>query len=228
MVINSAEHELSVKGVLLRLASASDAAEVYAKPHATRIAKLAEETARLFDLGPRDITSIRFAALAHDFGELVMERDYIKRRGPLTEEERLDLERHPMIGEQEAARVGADRGAQLLVRWHHEWWNGNGYPDHLQKEQIPLGARILRVVDAYASLTDVRPYREAWNEQRACKHLVEWAGLEFDPRTVSAFLSLHSLPELGPAGNDLDRVTGPRSEIASADEMSERIGTSYP
>src|SRR5204862_3063470 len=64
--------------------------------------------------------------------------------GPLSEAERLDLQRHPVIGEQEAARAGAERAVQLLVRWHHEWFSGAGYPDALRGEQIPLGARILR------------------------------------------------------------------------------------
>ncbi|HYX42062.1 MAG TPA: HD domain-containing phosphohydrolase, partial [Pyrinomonadaceae bacterium] len=140
--------------------------------------------------------ALRLAALGHDLGEAAMKRDYIARQGPLTEEERFDLMRHPVIGEQEAARAGADRGAQLMIRWHHEWWNGTGYPDALSREQIPLAARILRVADAYAALTDARPYRGALTEAEAHKHLIEWAGIEFDPQVVRAFLTLRDLPEL--------------------------------
>jgi len=101
-----------------------------------------------------------------------------------------------LLSEREAAESGADRGAQLLVRWHHEWWNGNGYPDGLRFEQIPLGARILRVADAYASLTDARPFREAYSERQAREHLLEWTGLEFDPRVVKALLALEPFKEL--------------------------------
>jgi len=108
----------------------------------------------------------------------------------------LILARHPLLSEREAAESGADRGAQLLVRWHHEWWNGNGYPDGLRFEQIPLGARILRVADAYASLTDARPFREAYSERQAREHLLEWTGLEFDPRVVKALLALEPFKEL--------------------------------
>ncbi|HUQ32009.1 MAG TPA: HD domain-containing phosphohydrolase [Pyrinomonadaceae bacterium] len=179
-----------------RLAAAADDFEGYAHPHAARIAKLADAVAKLFHLAQHDRASLKIAALAHDLGEVAMERDYIKREGALTEDERLDLARHPVIGEQEAARAGADRGAQLLVRWHQEWWNGSGYPDALHREQIPLGARILRVADAYAALTDARPYRPAQAESRAREHLEMWAGLEFDPRVVRAFLSLPAMPEL--------------------------------
>lgn len=180
----------------VRLSEAADDFEMYAHAHAARMARLADELAKLFHIARADRASLRLAALAHDLGEAAMNRDYIKRPGALTEEERLDLARHPVIGEQEAARSGADRAAQLLVRWHQEWWNGAGYPDALRREQIPLGARILRVVDAYAALTDARPYRPALTEEEARKHLTEWAGLEFDPQVVRAFLSLRQIPEL--------------------------------
>lgn len=195
-MIALAENERVASEAFRRLASASDEFEGYARPHAARIAKLADEVAKLFHLAQQDRSSLRLAALAHDLGEATMERDYIKRAGPLTEVERLDLARHPVIGEQEAARAGAERGTQLLVRWHHEWWNGAGYPDALRHEQIPLAARILRVADAYASLTDERPFRPTFIVEEARKHLMEWAGLEFDPRVVRAFLSLSSIPEL--------------------------------
>jgi HD-GYP domain-containing protein (c-di-GMP phosphodiesterase class II) len=125
-----------------------------------------------------------------------MNRDYLRRRDALSDEERIDLARHPLISEREAAVAGADRGAQLLIRWHHEWWNGTGYPDGLRFEQIPLGARILRVADAYASLTDARPFREAYSEQQARQHLIEWTGIEFDPRVVRALLTLEPFAEL--------------------------------
>jgi HD-GYP domain-containing protein (c-di-GMP phosphodiesterase class II) len=120
-----------------------------------------------------------------------MEREYIQANRPLTAEERLDLWRHPVIGEREASRVGADRAAQLLVRWHHEWWNGSGYPDALRREEIPLAARILRVADSYVALTDDRPFRRAFSEEAAKRELMSRAGIEFDPGVVSMFLSLN-------------------------------------
>ena len=186
----------AVTDVFLNLASRADEFENYPHPHALRIAAIADQIAKSFRLGPRDRFSLRIAALAHDLGELVMNRDYIYRPGILRDEERMDLARHPLISEREAATAGADRGTQLLVRWHHEWWNGSGYPDGLRFEQIPLGARILRVADSYASLTDARPYREAFSEQQARAHLIEWTGIEFDPRVVRGFLSLEPFAEL--------------------------------
>jgi HD-GYP domain-containing protein (c-di-GMP phosphodiesterase class II) len=188
--------QLNAIEVFRDLSARSDEFEGYANPHAGRIAVIADHIGRSFNLGARDRFSLRIAALAHDLGEVVMNRDYIQRRGSLSEDERIDLARHPLLGEREAAAAGADRGAQLLVRWHHEWWNGNGYPDGLRFEQIPLGARILRVADAYASLTDARPFRKAFTERQAREHLLEWTGLEFDPRVVRALLSLEPFKEL--------------------------------
>jgi HD-GYP domain-containing protein (c-di-GMP phosphodiesterase class II) len=182
--------------VFENLAARTDEFEAYVHPHASRIAAIANQLARSFHLGTRDRFSLRIAALAHDLGELAMNRDYLHRHGTLSEDERVDLARHPLLSEREAAAAGADRGAQLLIRWHHEWWNGNGYPDGLRFEQIPLGARILRVADAYASLTDARPFRNAYSEQQAREHLIEWTGLEFDPRVVRTLLALEPFQEL--------------------------------
>ena len=206
--------------VFRNLSLRTDEFEGYPNAHATRIAAIADQLAKVFSLGARDRFSLRVAALAHDLGETVMNRDYIRRQGPLSEDERVDLARHPLLSEREAGLAGADRGAQLLVRWHHEWWNGSGYPDGLRFEQIPLGARILRVADAYASLTDARPFREPFSEQQAREHILEWTGLEFDPRVVRALLAIEPFKEL--------KGYAPEAEVAPdmnviADEILERV-----
>jgi len=174
----------------LELARTSDRFERYDNPHAQRIANIADEIATVFHMARRDRGSLQAAALLHDIGEVAMERDYIQDARALTIEERLDLARHPVIGEREASRVGADRAAQLLVRWHHEWWNGAGYPDALRREEIPLAARILRVADAYVALTNARPFRPALTEEEARRELADSAGIEFDPAVVNVLLSL--------------------------------------
>jgi HD-GYP domain-containing protein (c-di-GMP phosphodiesterase class II) len=210
----------AVTEVFSSLAARADEFENYANPHGLRIAAIADEIARVFRLGSRDRFSLRIAALAHDLGELVMNRDYMSRQGTLSDDERTDLARHPVISEREAATAGADRGAQLLVRWHHEWWNGSGYPDGLRFEQIPLGARILRVADSYASLTDARPFREAFSEQQARTHLIEWTGIEFDPRVVRVLLALEPFPELKGYARD---IQPPPDLNLIADELMARM-----
>lgn len=178
------------------LAKTADRFERYDHPHAQRIAIIADEIAMMFHMARHDRGSLHAAALLHDLGEVAMERDYIQASRPLTLEERIDLSRHPVIGEREASRVGADRAAQLLVRWHHEWWNGAGYPDALRREEIPLAARILRVADTYAALTDDRPFRRAWREEEARREIEDRAGIEFDPAVVKMFLAMDHLPEM--------------------------------
>ena len=206
--------------VFRNLSYHADEFEGYANPHATRIAAISDHLARAFHLGARDRFSLRVAALGHDLGEVAMQRDYIQRGGALSDDERIDLARHPLWSESEAAAAGADRGTQLLVRWHHEWWNGSGYPDGLRFEQIPLGARILRAADAYASLTDARPFRKAWSEKQAREHLLEWTGLEFDPRVVRALLALEPFKELKGYAPE---VVPPPDMNAVADEIMARV-----
>jgi HD-GYP domain-containing protein (c-di-GMP phosphodiesterase class II) len=220
LIENIDADQLATVEVFQDLAADADAFERYPHPHAARVAVIADQIGKSFNLGARDRFSLRVAALVHDIGEAAMAREYIQRNGPISEEERIDLARHPLLGEREAADAGADRGAQLLVRWHHEWWNGGGYPDGLRFEQIPLGARILRVADAYASLTDERPFRPAHSERRAREHLLEWIGLEFDPGVVKAFLSLEPFNELKGYGQDED---APPDMPAIADELMARV-----
>jgi HD-GYP domain-containing protein (c-di-GMP phosphodiesterase class II) len=181
---------------LLKFAADIDKFEGYAHSHAARIAVLSDALARKFNLASHDRFSMRQAALLHDIGEPVMNRDYMKADRALTADERIDMQRHPVIGEQEAARRGLGRAVQLLVRWHHEWWNGDGYPDAIGREQIPLAARILRVADTFAALTDNRAHRAAISPAEAKRYLTEWAAIEFDPKVVKTFLLLENMPEL--------------------------------
>ncbi len=197
----NAEKDRIARDAYLDLAAAADQFEQYPHPHATRIAAIADRIAEAFHMAPQDRKSLRIAARMHDLGEVAMERDYIKRAGSLTEEERVDMQRHPVIGEQEAARASAQRDVQLLVRWHHEWWNGSGYPDALRQEEIPLAARILRAADSYAALTDARPFRRALSEADARAQILQLAGIEFDPAVVSVLLAVRDLNEMRSFGH---------------------------
>ena len=190
---NFSAKEANTDEQMLKIAGAIDEFEEYPHAHAAQIAAIANALARQFNFASHDLFSLRQAALIHDIGEMTMNRDYIRSNRPLRPDERVDLQRHTVIGEQEAAQRGLNRAVQLLVRWHHEWWNGAGYPDALEREQVPLAARILRVADAYVSLIDSRPHRAPFSAPEARRHLTEWAGIEFDPKVVKAFLSLENI-----------------------------------
>ena len=174
---------------LLDLSTSIDQFEGYLHAHGLRIAEIADGIASKFGIAFEDRFTLQQAALIHDIGEMAMNRGYIRENRILTDVERLDMQRHPVIGEQEASKRGFSRGVQLLVRWHHEWWNGEGYPDRLRGEEIPIAARILRVADAYAALTDDRPRRHARSADEARQYLKEYAAIEFDPAVVKLFLS---------------------------------------
>jgi len=210
------ERDRIAREAYLQLSAAADEFEGYAHPHAVRISTIADQIAEALHMAPEDRRSLRNAAHMHDLGEVAMERDYIRKSGPLTDEERLDLTRHPVIGEQEAARASADRAAQLLVRWHHEWWNGAGYPDALRQTEIPLGARILRVADSYAALTDHRPYRRAMTRDQARERMIDGAAIEFDPDVVTVLLSLPDTDELRSYAGD---VEAPAAGTAADNEI---------
>ena len=180
---------------LISLAREADAFEGYNAGHSERVAEIVDALGLAFNFEPHDRLLLQQAALVRNMGEMQMNRDYISSGRVLSSEERLDLQRHPVIGEQAAAKMGLSRGVQLIVRWHHEWWNGSGYPDGLEGEQIPLAARILRVADTYLALVSDRPFRSALTDENARKYLIEWAAIEFDPTVVKAFLALPAAVE---------------------------------
>ncbi len=175
---------------LLELSSRMDAFEGYSHAHGLRVAEIADAIGARFNLSNHDRFVMQQAALLHDVGEMTMNRGYIHESRVLRTVERLDLQRHPVIGEQETAKLGLSRGVQLLVRWHHEWWNGAGYPDALEGEQIPLAARILRVADSFDAMTQDRPRRKARTTEETLQYMIEWSAIEFDPMVVKVFLSI--------------------------------------
>jgi HD-GYP domain-containing protein (c-di-GMP phosphodiesterase class II) len=185
--------DANVDPKLAGMSSRMDEAEGYASPHGSRLAAIAEKLGYAFNLAVHDRLIMQQSALVHDIGEVAMSREYFKENRILTAEEHLDMQRHPVIGEQQAAKQGLSRGVQLLIRWHHEWWNGNGYPDRLEGEQIPLAARILRAADTFAALTGERPFRKPIPLEEARRYMIEWAGIEFDPKVVKALVSIDKL-----------------------------------
>src|SRR6202007_2488764 len=127
----------------------------------------------------------RLAGNLHDLGKLAIPEDVLRKPHSLTEAERLMLERHPQIG----FRMLESLGVQPVAEWvlhHHERWDGAGYPNRLAGDQIPLGARIIFVADAYVALTSERAYREPLTQQAALAELDRCSGTQFDPAVVEA------------------------------------------
>lgn len=175
---------------LIKLATSIDQYERYARPHASQMARYAEAIALRIGLAGEDVNAIKLAALLHDVGELAVDMQLVRTAGVIDFRQRIELWRHPIIGEQQAAKRGLARHIQLLIRWHHEWWNGMGYPDMLTGATIPVGARIIRLIDTFDALTSWRPYRAAYGEDEALEIVTRAAGQEFDPFLVTVFLEM--------------------------------------
>jgi len=168
------------------LARAVDARDVYTGSHSQRVAELAARTARRLGLPDEDVELTRLAASLHDLGKLAIPEEILRKPGPLTEPERMVLERHPQIGFRMLESLGVDPVAEWVLH-HHERWDGSGYPDGLPGERIPLGARIIFVADAYDAMTSERVYRRRVTPDEAVAELQRCAGTQFDPEIVDAF-----------------------------------------
>jgi diguanylate cyclase (GGDEF)-like protein len=167
------------------LAKAVDARDVYTGSHSERVAELAARIAARLGSDMETIELTRLAASLHDLGKLAIPEEILRKPGELTESERLVLERHPHIGYRMLESLGVDPVAQWVLH-HHERWDGSGYPDGLPGEEIPLGARIIFVADAYDAMTSDRVYRARLSDEEAMIELVRCAGSQFDPDVVAA------------------------------------------
>ncbi|HOY68262.1 MAG TPA: HD domain-containing phosphohydrolase [Candidatus Ozemobacteraceae bacterium] len=166
-----------------------DAAESYDAPHALGMAREAEGIARRLGIDEKGLVSLRMACLLHDCGMLNIARDIIKKAGTLDAEELFILRMHPIIGELAIRRsVPPFEDVPSLIRWHHEKFDGTGYPDRLMGDEIPLVARILSLSDAVVAMRSDRPYRPALDEETIRAEIGRQSGLQFDPAVVRAFL----------------------------------------
>jgi len=167
------------------LARAVDARDVYTGSHSQRVAELAARTARRLGLPDEEVELTRLAASLHDLGKLAIPEEILRKPGPLTEPERIVLERHPQIGFRMLESLEVDPVADWVLH-HHERWDGSGYPDGQAGERIPLGARIIFVADAYDAMISERVYRRRVSPEEAIAELDRCAGTQFDPQVVSA------------------------------------------
>jgi HD-GYP domain-containing protein (c-di-GMP phosphodiesterase class II) len=166
-----------------------EAKDHYTADHARSIADLAVALGEEMGLSHSQLEDLRLSAIFHDIGKIAIPDAILSKAGPLNAEERREIERHPLIGEQIVAPVATISDAvRAIVRHDHEHWDGSGYPDGLHGEQIPLGARIVLVVDAYHAMVSDRPYRDSLPHEQARAELQANAGTQFDPGVVAAFM----------------------------------------
>jgi diguanylate cyclase (GGDEF)-like protein/putative nucleotidyltransferase with HDIG domain len=167
------------------LAQAVDARDTYTGSHSERVADLAARIAERLGCDGEHVELTRLAGSLHDLGKLAIPEEILRKPGPLTDAERLVLERHPQIGFRMLDSLGVDPVAEWVLH-HHERWDGAGYPDGLAGDEIPLGARIILVADAFDAMTSDRVYRPRRSVGDALVELERCAGTQFDPSVVAA------------------------------------------
>ena len=175
-------------GVLEIFSKFIDTADQYTEAHSVRVSVYATEIARRYGLDEDSIEDIRVAALLHDVGKLDIGVEVLRKAGELTEEEWRSIRRHPALGAQMVGRAGGMlRAAVPLILYHHEQINGEGYYG-LTGDEIPIGARIIAVCDAFDAMTTTRSYRVARTAEQALHTLQSEAGSHFDPSIVALFV----------------------------------------
>jgi HD-GYP domain-containing protein (c-di-GMP phosphodiesterase class II) len=176
----------------------------YTAGHSRRVAASARDLAIWMGLTGEEADLIDTAGRVHDLGKVAMSPLLLSKQGPLDEDEWRQVRQHPVNGAAVLERFAGYRECSVLVRHHHERWDGAGYPAGLGGEAIPLGARILAVADAFDAMTSTRSYRSAQGPDAAMRILERGAGAQWDSRVVQAFVEYRrqtaSAPEPNPAG----------------------------
>ena len=172
------------------LATLVEARDTDAGAHLHSIQYFSRALARHLGLSEREAQELADASMMHDVGKAHVPDAILKKPGPLDPEEWRLMRRHPAWGEHLLIENDDFELARQVARWHHEHWDGNGYPDGLAGEQIPFAARIVAVADVYDALISKRPYKEAWPPESALAELQRIAGSHLDPRVVRAFVEL--------------------------------------
>jgi putative two-component system response regulator len=179
----------NTRDVLVALASAIDAKDPVTEHHCDRVAEQATILARNAGLSEAAIEAVTYGAVLHDVGKIGVAEAVLSKPGELTADERAEMQRHAVIGDRilQPLRLGSIVGP--IVRGHHERWDGTGYPDGLRGDAIPIGARIVSVVDAHDAMTHDRPYRAALSADEAREELLRSRGTQFDPDVVDLFVA---------------------------------------
>ena len=181
--------------VLTALSHAIEARDPFTRGHSARVSVIAEVIARRLGWTSTRLESLRLGGQLHDVGKLNLDGAVLHKAGPLDERERIHVRAHPLAGARLIRPFTALHPALPYVLFHHERWDGTGYPTGRAREQIPSGVRILAVADAFDAMVSHRPYRHALTVHGALAEVRECAGTQFDPAVVRAVLAAWSQGE---------------------------------
>lgn len=168
--------------------------------HGARVATLAEPVAYKLGWDAARVATLRFGAPLHDIGKVSVRGEVLRKSGPLTLDELAEIRLHPSAGAELVLPLRSARHALPYVLFHHEWWDGSGYPGGLRGTQIPVEARLLAIADAFDAMTSPRPYRHALTHDRALAEIDSCAGTQFDPHIAAVFCEVWSTQRIAAAG----------------------------
>ncbi|NOZ05832.1 MAG: response regulator [Chloroflexi bacterium] len=192
--IRNAQLFQQVRDLYLRtiqsIAMAIQAKDPYTHGHSDKVADYTLSLSQTLGLGPEEIENLYTAALLHDIGKIGVREEVLHKPGPLTPEEYEHVKTHPLVAEQILRPISELGDIVDCIKHEHENWDGSGYPSGLRGEEIPRGARIIAVVDAFHAMTSDRPYRKAMSVEQALDILRNGAGRQWDPRVVAAWLEI--------------------------------------
>jgi len=175
---------------LIMLANAIELRDRYTRGHVERVMNYSIMIAELIELTSGQVSPLRFGAILHDIGKLYINEGILSKAGPLSEDEWIEMKRHPVIGAELLQSIPYLRSAISIIRHHHERWDGRGYPDRLAGKMIPLGARIVAVADSFDAMTTARVYQQAVNPKEALEEIRAGSGIRYDPELVSALVKV--------------------------------------
>ena len=173
---------------VLKMAESIDYRDTGTYEHSRRLVDYSRRLAASLDLLSEQVKEIELAARVHDLGKIGISNDILLKPGPLTPQERRMMEEHPVIGADILSRYSAFEGSVDIVRHHHERWDRKGYPDGLEGKDIPLGSRIISVVDAFDAMTADRPYRKGMSVNEAVERFKAGMAAQFDPQVCAVFV----------------------------------------
>ncbi|MDF2735823.1 MAG: response regulator receiver modulated metal dependent phosphohydrolase, partial [Chloroflexota bacterium] len=174
------------------LAGAVDKRDPYTSKHSVRVKEISVDIGRVMRVGDAELEALEWGGLLHDVGKIGVPDSVLKKAERLNKEERTIMNAHPVLGAEIIAPVTKLAPELPIIRHHHEWYNGSGYPDRLIGDEIPKLARILHVADAFEAMTAARPYRMTpLTLEQALGELRKFAGIQFDPVIVDAFVKTH-------------------------------------
>ncbi len=174
----------------------------YTGEHVEKTVKYAEAIGRELGLSKEDLDRINQASMLHDLGKIGIPETILHKNGTLSEQEYSEIKRHPQIGIEILSNIQYFHGVIPFILYHHERWDGKGYPSGLKGEEIPLGARVVAIADVFEALTSDRPYRKAYSSAEAVELICQDSGTKFDPNTVNAFVKVFGENASGISSNN--------------------------